>query len=257
MQQIPKRKLQSCLSLTLALALPQPSTAETLSPPKHLSTIAQASTVRIETPGSPGSGVLIRNSATRCVILTAHHVVAQLQDKEEGEIHFRMGGSRSFNSKSVERKGNSDLAAITLDTSCPASITAPMGSPNDVDLGDTIYISGFSANRSPEVNNNSYRLPRAEIISLSEQRDGYSLTYTNKTMPGMSGGGIFSMEGELIGIHGRGETLGTSGEKIASMGMSLRLLSESPTGNSNSHQNQKPSNIQYQPRNKACPGVVC
>lgn len=255
MQRTLKAKHQLYLSLSLALAVPQPTTAETLSPPKHLSTIAQASTVRIETTGSPGSGVLIRNSATRCVILTAHHVVSQLQGEEEGAIHFREGGTRSFHRKSIEKKGNSDLAAITLDTSCPASNTALMGNPNDIGLGDTIYISGYSANRSPEVNNDSYRLPRAEIISLTEQRDGYSLTYTNKTVSGMSGGGIFSKKGELIGIHGRGETLENSGEKIASMGMSLRLLLKPSAGIHNKH--QRPRNIRHQQMNKACPGVVC
>lgn len=248
-------KLQLSVAIASSTIMSSPVAAELLLPPKHLSILAQESTVRIDTSGSPGSGVLIRNSSTRCVILTAHHVAAQLKGTEEGEIHFRGGGIRTFNNIHIAKKGSSDLASITLDTSCPASNTAIMGNPNDVRLGDIIYISGYSANISPEVNNYSYRLPRAQIISLTEQRDGYSLTYTNKTVSGMSGGGIFSKTGELIGIHGRGETLGSSGEKIASMGMSLRLLYEPSTGNEQLGRNQRSRS--YQPKGKSCPGVIC
>ena len=35
--------------------------------------------------------------------------------------------------------------------------------------------------------------------------DGYQLLYQNPTLPGMSGGPVLNIYGELIGIHGRAE----------------------------------------------------
>jgi len=35
--------------------------------------------------------------------------------------------------------------------------------------------------------------------------DGYALTYTNNTLPGMSGGPVLNQRGEVGGIHGRAE----------------------------------------------------
>ena len=34
---------------------------------------------------------------------------------------------------------------------------------------------------------------------------GYQLLYDNKTFPGMSGGVLLNSDGELVGLHGRGE----------------------------------------------------
>jgi|GEM_PF-5355401 len=34
---------------------------------------------------------------------------------------------------------------------------------------------------------------------------GYSLVYSNNTLPGMSGGSVFNEAGETIAIHGKGD----------------------------------------------------
>ena len=36
--------------------------------------------------------------------------------------------------------------------------------------------------------------------------DGYAFVYTNKTLPGMSGGAVLDDKGKLVGIHGRADT---------------------------------------------------
>jgi len=219
--------------------------------PKSVLKIALASTVRIDTSGSPGSGIVIKNAPMNCQVLTAFHVVKQTANGEKGAIIFNNEKTLEYDINSYFQIGSSDLAILSLGYQCPVQHSALLGNPNDIKVGDRVFISGFSSNLSPEVISPSYRVSAGHILSLTEQRDGYSLTYDASTFSGMSGGGIFSSSGTLIGIHGRGETLGQSGVKAAAMGMSVQLLSNAI---------QSLPDRQSAPTTspgKACPGVIC
>ena len=238
----------------LSACLPSAALANELVIPKAVLAIAHAATVRIETPGSPGSGVVIRNERDSCTLLSAYHVVASIQEQEAGDILFRGGPSLPLRREMITRVNRTDLVILKLPASCPVSRVAVLANPNDVLIGDRVFVGGFSANVSPEVQAASYRVVAGRLLSVSEQLDGYSLTYDVDTVSGMSGGPIFSPSGLLVGIHGRGETLGNTGQKIAGMGMSVRLalrILGQPSGGFEGLPSVQPL------RSSPCPGVIC
>lgn len=239
-------------SATHALIL-QRAKAQEGSIPKAVLRVANASTVRIETPGEPGSGVAVRTDQSSCTLFTAYHVIAPLETGETGSVSFQGENKLVITREMIRRIELTDFAVVTLPASCPTRQVAILANPNDTTIGDMIFVSGFSANISPEVVNASYRVKPGRILSLSEQRDGYSLTYSADTMPGMSGGPVFASNATLIGIHGRGETMGYTGQKVAAMGMSVRLSRESggPVRRESRQDGGAPSTRRH------CPGVVC
>jgi len=239
---------------TLQACIPPTVLANDLVIPKAVLAIAHAATVRIETPGSPGSGVVIRNERDSCTLLSAYHVVASIQEKEDGDVLFRSGQSLPLRRDMVTRVSQTDLAILRIPIPCPVARVAVLANPNDILLGDRVFVGGFSANVSPEVDSASYRVVAGRLLSLSEQLDGYSLAYDVDTVSGMSGGPIFSSTGNLVGIHGRGETLGNTGQKIAGMGMSVRLalgVLTQTSGGFDSLPSMQPV------RSIPCPGVIC
>ena len=53
---------------------------------------------------------------------------------------------------------------------------------------------------------------------------GYSLIYSNDTLPGMSGGAVLNQNGELVAIHGRGDReINSSGEAGSKTGFNLGI----------------------------------
>ncbi len=212
-------------------------------------------TVDIQTPGSSGSGVIVQRlegGSPTYTILTAWHVLRAISAQETGSVIFPDQSSESFSRAAIIRIDDSDMALITL-PSRRDYFTAPLGNSNDLSLGDTILVAGFSANRSPEITSSSLRASTGQLLSLSSQPDGYTLTYSAQTITGMSGGGIFDQAGRLVGIHGRGETLGTTGTKIAAMGLPINLFRNF----SDRRAIQVPGQNRENPRVTACLGVIC
>ena len=251
-----RRSIFSLIALLCALlaGISQAQAAEQVSIPRHVNRVARSATILIQTPASPGSAVVIKNSPDSCVVITAFHVVEVINEKEYGDLLFPSGATLKLRPEMITRVQGTDFALLRMPTSCPVAQVAVQGSPNDVHIGDRVYISGFSANISPEVVRPSFRVVSGTILSLSEQRDGYSLTYDTNTVSGMSGGPIFASNGTLIGLHGRGETLAYTGEKIASMGMSVRLARELAAY---TPYEPRPTELPQPLRLAPCPGVVC
>ena len=52
-----------------------------------------------------------------------------------------------------------------------------------------------------------FRFLKGDVIANATVAipDGYQLLYSNPTLPGMSGGSVLNLQGQLVGIHGRSE----------------------------------------------------
>jgi len=167
--------------------------------------VAQAITVRLETSGAGGSGVLVKRDGNRYTVLTAWHVVSGQRAGEELDIYTSDGQRRLMEQGSIKRLGEIDLAVLTF-SSPTAYEVARVGDVKSVAMGSAILVAGFPL-ASSSVPTRLLRLIKGDVIANASVAipDGYQLLYDNQTLPGVSGGAVLNTNGELVGIHGKAE----------------------------------------------------
>ena len=167
--------------------------------------VAQAITVRIE-GATQGSGVLVKREGNRYTVLTAWHVVSGQRPGEELDIYTPDGQRHLVEQGSVKRLGDVDMAVLTF-TSPSSCEVARIGDVKSVSSGSSIYVAGFPLPTSA-VPSRLWRFLDGKVIANATVAipNGYQLLYSNPTLPGMSGGAVMNAQGQLVGIHGQGET---------------------------------------------------
>ena len=175
---------------------------------QQIGQIAQDVTVRIETPGDDGSGVIIKKDGNTYTVLTARHVIVNIKGNEEAYVIPEASAPQSYriDNSSIRSLPNGVDLAIFQFQSDRAYKTARLGDSNTINTGDESYVSGYPvlviAGDQP-----LYQFLPGSITSILPQplSGGYKIFYTNNTERGMSGGPVFNIEGEVIGIHGKGD----------------------------------------------------
>lgn len=164
--------------------------------------IAKQVTVQIDSQ-TPGSGVLIHQDRDRYTLLTAAHVVAT---EDNYLIKTPDGKQYPITNQNILRLNGVDLALVTFNSS-KAYPTVEIGDSTLIDQGDQSYIAGFPM-ATTAIDSQVYSFSEGKVITNSQTllADGYSLIYSNQTLPGMSGGPVLDENGQLIGIHGRADT---------------------------------------------------
>lgn len=102
-----------------------------------------------------------------------------------------------------------------------------IGDSDKVKNSSLVYVAGFPAKTSATPNID-FRLKDGKVDAKGSQRDGYDLSYDNRTSGGMSGGAILNEQGELIKIHGRAITqasLEDSGQLVISGALGTTIYS--------------------------------
>lgn len=180
--------------------------------PTEVGQIAKNVTVLIDGQDT-GSGVMIQRSGQTYTVLTAWHV---LENPGNYSIVPTTGKRYALNYQSVRRLQGVDLAIAQFTSSVPYN-TAQLGDSNTLQEGMTIYVSGFPGAGST-ISASSYNFTQGQLTARSNgtKNNGYTLVYTNKTLPGMSGGPVFNPEGQLVGIHGSADGESQTLEKLNS-----------------------------------------
>jgi tetratricopeptide (TPR) repeat protein len=171
----------------------------------EISKTAQSITVMIQDVQNPkiaGSGVIIKREGQTYTVLTAQHVLDspnnfRVMVADEKQYPVVQG--------SIQKFPGVDLALIQF-TSTESYSVAKMGDSGKSPLGTASFVAGFPA--TTEVRSEpSFYFTSGEIAANANRplKDGYAIAYSNPTLPGMSGGPVLNEQGELIGIHGRGE----------------------------------------------------
>jgi Flp pilus assembly protein TadD len=153
--------------------------------------------VTIETRAGQGSGAIVRHVGNTYTILTAAHVVSDLRnsslsittpDRQQYIIH----------PSDVRIAPNSlDLATITFQSDRDYAV-AELGDSARIDRGNQVFIAGFQGK--------SLKFFPGTVVASSRQTQakGYGLAFGSvDVLPGMSGGGLFTETGSLIGINGK------------------------------------------------------
>lgn len=167
--------------------------------------VAKQVTVVVAGAGSPGSGVLIKKVGNRYTVLTAWHVIKDTSASEVIEINTSDGEWHESVRGSVKRLGKIDMAVLTFESSASYEV-ASIGNIEGVNSGNQIFVSGFPL-PSSSVPVSLFRFLKGDVIANATVAipDGYQLLYSNPTLPGMSGGSVLNLQGQLVGIHGRSE----------------------------------------------------
>jgi len=194
----------SPLLVGASIAIVQTQIASAQSSPQ-VAKQAKQITVLINSNNSKGSGVIINKSGDNYTVLTAGHVVGK-QDKYE----IITSDNQSHAVKSVKKLPNVDLAVVSFTNSNNNSnnyTPAKIGNSDSSTEGTTVYVAGFPK-PTAAISESIYTFLDGRISANASKplREGYALVYTIDTLPGMSGGPVLNQRGELIGIHGRGDT---------------------------------------------------
>lgn len=160
--------------------------------------IAKQITVRIDGQ-STGTGVIVQRSASTYTVLTAEHVVAT---PDEYEIIAPEGKTYLLDYKTVKKLPGVDLALLQFNSSQTYTI-ANLGNSDRLTEGIPVFVAGFPGQDSV-IKASVYNFTSGQLTARASQPTdkGYALVYTNRTLPGMSGGPVLDAQGQLIGIHG-------------------------------------------------------
>jgi serine protease Do len=209
----PVATVQSPSSTPIAAAAPPPST-------RNVYKTASQITVLISGQTTQGSGVIVAKTGETYYVLTAKHVVDtpgkyEIIDADKKRYPIDYG--------KVKKLANVDLVIVQF-TSNQAYAIAQLGNSQQVQEGDSILVAGWPAPDSA-ITQPSRQVTPGQITGFqSGGADGYELVYNNTTSPGMSGGPVFNVAGEVIGIHGRASGSQERGKTGFNLGIPINLF---------------------------------
>ncbi|VEP13132.1 hypothetical protein H1P_1840007 [Hyella patelloides LEGE 07179] len=174
--------------------------------PRKIEKIAQKITVRIDSNGDNGSGVIFAKDGEEYYVVTAKHVV----DKEQ-PYQIITSDEKTYDVKpeDITKLSNSDLAIVTFNSDREYEIAAFSDYEIGLNQEFWVFVYGWaksSAKPQPQltagkvVGRETGIFVVKDDLSLTE-KNGYELVYTNLSERGMSGGAVMDTNGRVIGIH--------------------------------------------------------
>jgi S1-C subfamily serine protease len=193
---------------TVALVQPVASAKSIL----EIQNIARAVTVEIKLQqnGSVGSGVIINKKGDLYTLATNRHVIcgaSNCQKISESEVYslgLFDGQKYQVKKSAIKLLGSTlDLAIIQFRSSRNYAV-AQVATPGSLKIDDEVYTTGFPFEQP------GFTFGDGKAIAVANKRlqgdgGGYSIIYNALTLPGMSGGGVFDGNGQLVAIHGQGD----------------------------------------------------
>jgi tetratricopeptide (TPR) repeat protein len=185
-------------------AIAQPPLATRIAaimPKTDIAQLVKTLSVLIQSPAGSGSGVIIQRQGKTYTVATAAHVVAT----PNIPYTLTLADDHAYTAANVKRLSGVDLAIVTFqsDRDYPVAV---LGSSQILGEGSPVYVAGFPLGTAV-ITRSIYTFTEGTLTARSSKpfSDGYAMVYSNNTLPGMSGGGVFNQLGQLVGIHGRGD----------------------------------------------------
>jgi tetratricopeptide (TPR) repeat protein len=187
----------------IAATIPLVQTIASAKSVVEIADTATAITVLITEPDNVGSGVILQRQGDIYTVITAAHVV---ENKVSYKITTPDDRQHEIISSSIRSApGSIDLAVVKFKSTTKYP-TAKLGNCNILKSGMDLYVAGFPGG-SKAINELIFVFREGKVTANSNKvlENGYSLVYSNSTLPGMSGGAVLNSDGELVAIHGRGD----------------------------------------------------
>ncbi|WP_309731131.1 trypsin-like peptidase domain-containing protein, partial [Chamaesiphon sp. OTE_75_metabat_556] len=181
-------------------------------------------TVRIEANGGNGSGVIVAKQGSTYYVLTAKHVVFDIQETKQLFANVKTithdQESYTIQPTDITLAEGLDLAIVkfTSNANYPIASLGTYSPRKDA----TVFAAGFPARERIDSPLWQWQLNPGKNIANQEfskfqtqdkfsfESDGYDLIYSSISYGGMSGGPVFDTEGRVVGIHGKVEGDGGS-----------------------------------------------
>jgi tetratricopeptide (TPR) repeat protein len=168
--------------------------------PVEIQRIAKQATVQIS-GCAYGSGVIIRKDGNTYTVLSVAHNFEKsgCEIVAPDDTKYPITKVKTFPSQV-------DLAVFTFTSSNSYSVAKLIDNSDRVEATETIYVSGFPL--STAINSAVFTIVKGDVVAnpqTKQQGKGYSLIYSNNTLPGQSGGPVWNSKGEVIAIHGQGD----------------------------------------------------
>jgi tetratricopeptide (TPR) repeat protein len=182
------------ISLVPGIILPSQSVIALES--SEIAAKAKEFTVQIDGEES-GTGTIIEHQGNTYTVITCWHVL-----DTPGNYQIITPDGQQYQGTGIKNLPNADLAVIEF-TSNQAYPTAKLGNSQAIIPGTSTYVVGYP-DPIPGIPERAYIFLNADVVSqLSQGEKGYTIIHDNPSTPGGSGGGIFDVNGSLIGINGK------------------------------------------------------
>ncbi|MCA2507056.1 MAG: trypsin-like peptidase domain-containing protein [Microcystis sp. M54BS1] len=177
-------------------------------PTVYTNTTEVSNTPQIKGIGKIGSGVVIAKDGDEYYVLTAKHLVNTEPGKIDDpyKIYFSDGNKYKEEYKidyysnvflSENENPSIDLALVKF----KSNKNHPISTFNrNIVRQEDVAISGWKSC----ANQPTYELTTGKVeavLSPSKSQDGRNINYSNPTIEGMSGSGVFNSKNELVAIH--------------------------------------------------------
>lgn len=201
------------IAATLLLVVPDALAATPQQPSLRVN--PQAWTVKVVGAAAPGSGVVVRSDAAGCLILTAGHVLKGTSLEDQPYVLFADGHKQQI--LLLHDLKPLDLMELTV----PACKAVPATISRAPHLGGPIWVAGY-----PQESERFWLRSgpsEAQGTSPTSRPGGYAIFHGAPTRVGISGGGVYNAEGELIGIHGEADITTTRSGQSYKSGIGLAI----------------------------------